>query len=71
MVVKHYNKQKKSKKTFRLELNEITRGSKKSQAQLDTIKNVKNLYNSRQKIIGLLNENLRIKSEAIYKAKQD
>ena len=53
---------------FRSELNEITRGSNKSQTQLDTIKNAKNLYNSRQKIIDLLNDNSRIRFEAIYKA---
>ena len=39
--------------------------------QSDTIKNFKNLYNSRKKIIGLLNDNSRIRSEAIYKAKQN
>ena len=53
---------------FRSELNEIRRGSNKSQTQLDTIKNAKNLYNSRQKIIDLLNDNSRIRFEAIYKA---
>ena len=53
---------------FRSELNEITRGSNKSQTQLDTIKNAKNLYNSRQKIVDLLNDNSRIRFEAIYKA---
>ena len=42
---------------FKTELNEITRGSKKSLTQLSTIKNVKNLYNSRQKILDLLNDN--------------
>ena len=36
--------------------------------QSDTIKNVKNLYNSRQKIIDILNGNSRIRSEAICKA---
>ena len=35
------------------------------------IKNVKNLYNSRQKIIDLLNDNSRIRSEAINKSKQN
>ena len=39
--------------------------------QSDTIKKFKNLYNSRKKIIGLLNDNSRITSEAIYKAKQN
>ena len=53
---------------FRSELNEITRGSSKSQTQLDTIKNAKNLYNLRQNIIDLLNDNSRIRFEVIYKA---
>ena len=41
-----------------------------SNSQLDVIGKVKNLYNSRQKIIDLLNDNSRIRSEAIYKSKQ-
>ena len=36
-----------------------------------TIKNVKNLYSLRQKIINLLNDNAKIRSEAIYKSKQN
>ena len=36
-----------------------------------TIKNVKNLYDSRQKVINLLNDNAKFRSEAIYKSKQD
>ena len=55
-------------KKFRSELSEVIRGSKKSQMQWDTAKNVKNLYNSRQKIIDLLSDNWRIRSAAIYKA---
>ena len=39
--------------------------------QLDTIKNVKNLYDSRQKIVNLFNDSANIRSEAIYKTKQD
>ena len=39
----------------------------KSEKQLYAIKNIKNLYNSRQKIIDLLNDNAKIRSEAIYK----
>ena len=35
------------------------------------IKNVRNLYDSRQKIIKLLNGNAKIRSEAIYKSKQN
>ena len=34
-------------------------------------KKCKNLYGSRQKIIDLLNDNWRIRSESIYKSKQD
>ena len=36
-----------------------------------TIKNVRNLYDSRQKIINLLNNNAKIRSEAIYTSKQN
>ena len=32
-------------------------------------KNVKNLYDSRQKVINLLNDNAKTRSEAIYKSK--
>ena len=52
---------------FKKDLNEITSGNPKhnSNNQLYVIKNVKNLYDSRQKIIDLLNENSKIRSEAI------
>ena len=43
----------------------------KSEKQLYAIKNIKNLYNSRQKIIDLLNDNAKIRSEALYKSKQN
>ena len=43
----------------------------KSEKQLYAIKNIKNLYNSRQKIIDLLNDNVKIRSEALYKSKQN
>ena len=49
-------------KKFKSELNEITRGSKKSENQKNLIESGKNLYNSRQKVIDLLNGNSRIKS---------
>ena len=39
--------------------------------QLYTIKNVKNLYDSRQKIIDLFNNYSKIKSESIYRSKQN
>ena len=35
------------------------------------MEDVKNHYNSRQKIIDLLNDNSRIRSKAIYKSKQN
>ena len=43
----------------------------KSDNQLYVIKNVRNLSDSRQKIINLLNDNSKIRSEAIYKSKQN
>ena len=71
MVKKHYNKQKVKK--IKSELNEITsRNPKhKSEKQSYTIKNVRNLYESRQKIINLLNDNTKIRSEDIYKSRQN
>ena len=53
--------------------NEITSGNlkHKSEKQSYTIKNVRNLYDSRQKIIDLLNNNAKIRSGAIYKSKQN
>ena len=63
----------KQQKDFKKELNEITSGNPKhkSNNQLNVIKNVKNFYDSRQKIIDLLNDNSKIGSEAIYKSKQN
>ena len=65
----------KQQKDFQKELNEITSGNPKhkSNSQLYVIENVKNLHNSRQKIIKfyLLNDNSIIRSEAIYKSKQN
>ena len=39
--------------------------------QLYTIKDFKNLYDSKQKNIDLLNDNSKIRSEIIYKSKQN
>ena len=63
----------KQQKDFQKELNEITSGNPnhKSNSQLYVIENVKNLHNSRQKIIDLLNDNSITRSEAIYKSKQN
>ena len=53
---------------FKKGLNEITfvNPKHKNENKLYIIQNVKNLYNTRQKIIDLLNDNSRIRSEAIY-----
>ena len=65
--------QVKDKKKLKSELNEIkSRNLKhKSEKQSYKIKNVRNLYDSRQKIINLLNDKAKIRSEAIYKSKQN
>ena len=58
-------------KQFKSKLNEITIGKQKhkSKNQLDTIKNIKNLYTSRDKFINLYNVHAKIISEAMYKTK--
>ena len=68
MAIKQYKRQKKSKIKFKSRLGEITSGNSKHkrQYQLDTIKSVKNLYDSRQKVMNLFNDNAKIRSEAIY-----
>ena len=57
---------------FKREFAQIKSGNPdhKSDKQLYTIKNVKNLYDSRQKFIDLFNSYPEIRSEAIYKSKQ-
>ena len=60
-------------KQFKYKLNEITTGNikHKSRDQFDTIKNIKNLYNSRDKVIKSYKlYYAKIISEAIYKTKQ-
>ena len=61
----------KQQKDLKKELKEITSENPKhkSNNQLYIIENVKNLYNLRQKIIDLLNDNSKNRSEAIYKSK--
>ena len=65
--------QKKIKKNFRRKFGQTKSGNPdhKSDQQLYTITNVKNLYDSRQKIIDLFNSYSKIRSEAIYKSKQN
>ena len=58
-------------KKIKNDLREITSGNpkNKSQKQSYTIKNVRTLYDLRQKIIDLLNDNAKIRSEAKIKTK--
>ena len=58
---------------FKNDLREISpeNPKHKSKKQSYTIKNVRTLYKSRQKIIDLLNDNAKIRSETIYKSKQN
>ena len=57
-------------KHFQSNLNEIAENPKyKSKVQLNTIENIRNLYNSREKVINLYN-NYEIRSEVMYKRKQ-
>ena len=60
-------------KKFKREFGQIKSGNPdhKSDKQLYTIKNVKNLYDSRQKIMDLFNSYSKIRSEAIYKSKKN
>ena len=58
---------------FEREFSQIKSGNRKqkSEMQLYTIKNVKNLYDSRQKIIDLFNNYSKIKCESNYRSKQN
>ena len=66
-------KAEKEQEQFKSNLVEITEGNPKhkSKDQLDVIKNAKNLYDSRQKVINLFNDYAKIRSEAIYETKQE
>ena len=58
---------------FKREFSQTKSGNPKhkSEMQLYIIRNVKNLYDSRQKIIDLFNNYSKIKSESIYRSKDD
>ena len=58
---------------FKREINKIKLGNPKhkSEMQLYTIRNVENLYDSKQKIIDLFNFYSKIKSESIHRSKYD
>ena len=60
-------------KYFKKDLDQIILGNPKykSEKQSYTTKSVRMLYDSRQRIINLLNDNAKIRSEAIYKSKQN
>ena len=60
-------------KKFKREFSQIKSGNPdhKSDIQLYTVESVKNLYDSRQKIIDLFNSYSKIRSEAIYKSNQN
>ena len=60
-------------KKFKREFGQIKSGNPdhKSNKQLYTIKNVKNLYDSRQETIDLFNSYSKIRSEALCKSKQN
>ena len=60
-------------KKFKRKFSQIKLGNSdhKSGKQLYTIKDVKNLYDSRQQIIDLFNSYSKISSEALYKSKQN
>ena len=62
----------KEQEIFKKELGQIKSGNPKHKSgkQLYTRESVKNLYNSRQKIIDLFNDNAKIRSESIYRSKQ-
>ena len=60
-------------KNFKGKIGQIKSGNPnhKSGKHLYTIRNVKNLYDSRQKIIDLFNSHSKIRSKALYKSKQN
>ena len=59
-------------KKFKRKFGQIKSGNPnhESDKQFYTIESVKNLYDSRQKIIDLFNNYSKIRSEAIYKSKK-
>ena len=65
-------KTEEDEKQFESNLIEITTGNAnyRKEDQLNTIKNLKNLYKSREKVNKLFNDYTKIRSEAMYKTKQ-
>ena len=60
-------------KELKLRLDQITSGDPehKDYYQKDAIKNIKNLFNLRQKVINSFNDSVKFRSEAIYQSKQN
>ena len=69
MVIYHQKNAKVNQKQFKLNLSAIiTRNLKtKSNEQLDTITNIKNLHESREEVIELYNDFASIKSEVMHR----
>ena len=61
-------KEKEDQKNVKSNLGEVTSGDPKykSDSQSNAIKNIKSIYNSRQRVIDLFNGYSKIRSEAIY-----
>ena len=58
-------------KQFKSNLNEMTKGNSKNKSkdQLNTIQNIRKIYNAREEVIKLYNDYGKIISESKYKAK--
>ena len=71
MVKKTLQQVDEEQKYFQKDLNKTISGNPKhkGEKQSYTIKNIRNLYYSRQKLINLLNDNAKVRFEAIYKSK--
>ena len=68
---KKLEKAEEDQEQFKSDLNERTRANpkKKSDHQIKTIENIKNIYESREKVIKLCNDYAKIRSEAKDKSK--
>ena len=62
-------KAEEQQKELKSNVNEIIVGRKKSEDEKNAIKNIKSLYQSREKVIELFDDYSRIASEAKYKTK--
>ena len=62
-------KAEKKQKTFKLDINEMIKGGEQSEEQNSAMKNIKTLYESREKVIKFFNDYYKIVSEAKHKTK--